>query len=605
MVLAALFFIYRMSNLTRIDAPALTELTLMPGFTLPRRLAAVVAYSLNQRLAVLRRHQQAGDLLDPRNHPEVVILGCSHLLKPGHHRAGRPPGLSKSLHKRGCALLLCNPHTQIAHPALERLWRRGRPQQPVRRPLRRPRPARQLLPTFPMKTPDLTPASCASAATCRSRRLPQRASTGRPPGSACRLGAQPQRRRRRSPRRRPGGGPDHRHRRSRRGPAGTGSRESAWRLRSSRRRPVSTEGRNTLIRCKRTQSGKIFALFIDHPRRHRLTRANGSPCSSTGDDQDTSPRPCSSTAPRFSLRAGTEQSATTSARRGSTSPAAALNRSSAATAGPPASTPTDFDRCVRAYLEHFAVRTPFGLNTSCAATTAEYRWMHRRQPPHLRPPTAEFVRLHRLLPRHHRPAQHRSRTAQGNRTWAPCSSRQWAKAWSCAMPTARCRVAAARSWACPPTSWIDWSARRRPPHLLRRGRHPCPLTTPDRPAPCARACPDRMLGIDPRRQPALAGSTQTFFDDDDPARPGARRGDHHRRHHRAPRTHEAAAARLDGVPEQRRGDRRHRRPWAHPVGRLGPSPTSPATRPRAIGQTPRCSAPAIHGRPSTKPCGGT
>ena len=37
--------------------------------------------------------------------------------------------------------------------------------------------------------------------------------------------------------------------------------------------------------------------------------------------------------------------------------------------------PEDFDRCVRTYLEHFAVRTPFEMEYRLRRHDGEYRWI--------------------------------------------------------------------------------------------------------------------------------------------------------------------------------------------------------------------------------------
>ena len=52
-------------------------------------------------------------LLDPaENHPEVVILEMQHLLSMDTTGMEGLESLCKNLHKRGCALILCNLNTQ-------------------------------------------------------------------------------------------------------------------------------------------------------------------------------------------------------------------------------------------------------------------------------------------------------------------------------------------------------------------------------------------------------------------------------------------------------------------------------------------------------------
>ncbi|MDD3325879.1 MAG: sulfate permease [Zoogloea sp.] len=112
MVLASLFFIYRMSDLTRVERLPLAELSMMPGFLHPDGAPRVVAYSVYGSLFFGAIHKLEA-LLDPaENHPEVVILEMQHLLSMDTTGMEGLESLCKNLHKRGCALILCNLNTQ-------------------------------------------------------------------------------------------------------------------------------------------------------------------------------------------------------------------------------------------------------------------------------------------------------------------------------------------------------------------------------------------------------------------------------------------------------------------------------------------------------------
>ncbi len=112
MVLASLFFIYRMSDLTRVERLPLAELSMMPGFLYPDGAPRVVAYSVYGSLFFGAIHKLEA-LLDPAEiHPEVVILEMQHLLSMDTTGMEGLESLCKNLHKRGCALILCNLNTQ-------------------------------------------------------------------------------------------------------------------------------------------------------------------------------------------------------------------------------------------------------------------------------------------------------------------------------------------------------------------------------------------------------------------------------------------------------------------------------------------------------------
>ncbi len=114
MVLASLFFIYRMSDLTRVERLPLTELSMMPGFLYPDGSPRVVAYSLYGTLFFGAIHKLE-TLLDPaQRHPEVVILDMHHLVNLDTTGLEGLESLCKNMHKKGCALILCSLNDQPA-----------------------------------------------------------------------------------------------------------------------------------------------------------------------------------------------------------------------------------------------------------------------------------------------------------------------------------------------------------------------------------------------------------------------------------------------------------------------------------------------------------
>jgi SulP family sulfate permease len=135
----------------------------------------VVAYSVYGTLFFGAIHKLEA-LLDPaERHPEVVILEMQHLVSMDTTGMEGLESLCKNLHKRGCALILCNLNTQP-----ESLIRRsgfGDEVGPnnlcsdIYGALAR---ARQLLPRLPMKT-TLKPRPPAAHPRPRAGgRLPQR-----------------------------------------------------------------------------------------------------------------------------------------------------------------------------------------------------------------------------------------------------------------------------------------------------------------------------------------------------------------------------------------------------------------------------------------------
>ena len=114
MVLASLFFIYRMSELTRIERVPLTDYADEPCYRYPDGSLRVAAWQLYGSL-FFGAVNKLEELLDPQaGHPEVVILDMSRLVQLDTTGLEGLESLRDKLHKRHCTLLLCG---QSAQPA--------------------------------------------------------------------------------------------------------------------------------------------------------------------------------------------------------------------------------------------------------------------------------------------------------------------------------------------------------------------------------------------------------------------------------------------------------------------------------------------------------
>ena len=112
MVLACLFFIYRMSELTRIERRALPELADEPRCQYPDGSLRVAAWEVFGSL-FFGAVNKLEDLLDPRaGHPEVVILDVTRLVQLDTTGLEGLENLREKLHMRGCTLLLCGLNAQ-------------------------------------------------------------------------------------------------------------------------------------------------------------------------------------------------------------------------------------------------------------------------------------------------------------------------------------------------------------------------------------------------------------------------------------------------------------------------------------------------------------
>ncbi|MBK6357658.1 MAG: sulfate permease [Betaproteobacteria bacterium] len=112
MVLASLFFIYRMSELTRIERLPLTEEADEPAFLYPDGTMRVAAWQMFGSL-FFGAVNKLEELLDPREgHPEVVILDMTRLIQLDTTGLEGLENLRDKLSKRGCTLLVCGLNSQ-------------------------------------------------------------------------------------------------------------------------------------------------------------------------------------------------------------------------------------------------------------------------------------------------------------------------------------------------------------------------------------------------------------------------------------------------------------------------------------------------------------
>ena len=112
MVLASLFFIYRMSELTRIERLALDDEANDPHFLYPDGTMRVAAWELFGSL-FFGAVNKLEELLDPHaGHPEVVILDMHRLVQLDTTGLEGLENLRDKLEKRGCTLIVCGLNSQ-------------------------------------------------------------------------------------------------------------------------------------------------------------------------------------------------------------------------------------------------------------------------------------------------------------------------------------------------------------------------------------------------------------------------------------------------------------------------------------------------------------
>ncbi len=112
MVLSCLFFIYRMSELTRIERLPLDDEADDPRFLYPDGTMRVAAWQLYGSL-FFGAVNKLEELLDPHaGHPEVVILDMSRLVQLDTTGLEGLENLRDKLSKRQCSLLVCGVNSQ-------------------------------------------------------------------------------------------------------------------------------------------------------------------------------------------------------------------------------------------------------------------------------------------------------------------------------------------------------------------------------------------------------------------------------------------------------------------------------------------------------------
>lgn len=112
MVLASLFFIYRMSELTRIERLPLTAEADEPRFLYPDGTMRVAAWQMFGSL-FFGAVNKLEELLDPAaGHPEVVILDATRLIQLDTTGLEGLESLRDKLAKRGCTLIVCGLNEQ-------------------------------------------------------------------------------------------------------------------------------------------------------------------------------------------------------------------------------------------------------------------------------------------------------------------------------------------------------------------------------------------------------------------------------------------------------------------------------------------------------------
>jgi SulP family sulfate permease len=112
MVLSCLFFIYRMSELTRIERLPMHEEHDSPHFHYPDGSMRVATWQLFGSL-FFGAVNKLEELLDPREgHPEIVILDTTRLIQLDTTGLEGLENLRDKLAKRGCTLILCGLNSQ-------------------------------------------------------------------------------------------------------------------------------------------------------------------------------------------------------------------------------------------------------------------------------------------------------------------------------------------------------------------------------------------------------------------------------------------------------------------------------------------------------------
>ena len=111
-LLASLFFIYRMSELTKIERLPMDEEAHDPRFMYPDGTMRVATWQMFGSL-FFGAVNKLEELLDPREgHPEIDILDMTRLIQLDTTGLEGLENLRDKLQKRGCTLLVCGLNSQ-------------------------------------------------------------------------------------------------------------------------------------------------------------------------------------------------------------------------------------------------------------------------------------------------------------------------------------------------------------------------------------------------------------------------------------------------------------------------------------------------------------
>jgi sulfate permease, SulP family len=112
MVLASLFFIYRMSDLTRIERVPLEDYYGQPAVSREDGTPRILAYKMFGSLFFGAANKLENLLLMQHGHPDVVILDMDKIISIDTTGLDILQTLHRNLDKRGAHLVLCGLNSQ-------------------------------------------------------------------------------------------------------------------------------------------------------------------------------------------------------------------------------------------------------------------------------------------------------------------------------------------------------------------------------------------------------------------------------------------------------------------------------------------------------------
>ncbi len=112
LVLASLFFIYRVSDLTRVERLPLDELQFLPAFQKADGTMRVAAYKMFGSLFFGTVHKIEALGEPEQRHPEILILDMQHVINMDTTGLEAMESLQKTLARQGSQLLLCSLNAQ-------------------------------------------------------------------------------------------------------------------------------------------------------------------------------------------------------------------------------------------------------------------------------------------------------------------------------------------------------------------------------------------------------------------------------------------------------------------------------------------------------------